>query len=265
MPEILEVEAYRRGASRAVGRHFGALWVLDAHCLSKGTDAGSLAAVLRGARLEAARRRGKLLVLDTTGGRLGIHFSMAGGLVVDGSPVIDRLLYGPPSSEERWVRLRAAFQQGGGLALHDPRRLARVALDPDEEALGPDALALTGAQLAGALRPERASRGPGPALKAALLDQRRLAGLGNLLVDEVLWRAKLSPLRPAGALGDAQIAGLQGTIRSTLTQLAQRGGSHTGDLVPARRPGGRCPSDGAALARQVVGGRTTFWCPRHQR
>ena len=102
------------------------------------------------------------------------------------------------------------------------------------------------------------------ALKARLLDQRRVAGLGNLLVDEALWRAGLSPLREARSLDAPESARLHRNIRRTLAVLGERGGSHTGDLQPARVRGGCCPRDGTPLRREQVGGRTTYWCPEHQ-
>jgi formamidopyrimidine-DNA glycosylase len=134
-----------------------------------------------------------------------------------------------------------------------------VVLDPDEGRLGPDALAATAAQLVAALA------GSATPLKARLLDQSRLAGVGNLMADEVLWRARLSPLRPACSLTPAEGRRLHRELRRTVDQLIERGGSHLGDLVPHRRPGGSCPRDGRPLARATVGGRTTWWCPHHQR
>jgi formamidopyrimidine-DNA glycosylase len=102
-------------------------------------------------------------------------------------------------------------------------------------------------------------------LKARLLDQRRLAGLGNLLVDEILWSAGLDPARPASTVTAAELRRLHRHLRDTLETLMARGGSHTGDLQAQRRVGGRCPRDGAFLQRRVVAGRTTFSCPVHQR
>jgi formamidopyrimidine-DNA glycosylase len=145
------------------------------------------------------------------------------------------------------------------MVVGDPRLLGGVSLDPHESALGPDALSVTAAQLRAALD------GSAVALKARLMDQSRLAGVGNLIADEVLWRASLSPLRRAGSLGPSEHRRLLHHLRRTLSDLIERGGSHTGDLMAERRPGGRCPRDGAELRRSVVGGRTTWWCGRHQR
>jgi formamidopyrimidine-DNA glycosylase len=97
------------------------------------------------------------------------------------------------------------------------------------------------------------------------MDQSRIAGLGNLLTDEVLWRAGLDPARDAGGLDDTERAMLARTIRHTVRVLGRRGGSHTGDLQASRARGGVCPRDGAELLRRTVGGRTTYSCPVHQR
>jgi formamidopyrimidine-DNA glycosylase len=97
------------------------------------------------------------------------------------------------------------------------------------------------------------------------MDQGAVAGLGNLLVDEVLWRAGIAPTRAADSLTADEQRRLARGVRTVLQVLGRRGGSHTGDLMVARTPGGHCPRDGAELRRATVGGRTTYWCPDHQR
>jgi formamidopyrimidine-DNA glycosylase len=88
--------------------------------------------------------------------------------------------------------------------------------------------------------------------------------LGNLLTDEVLWRAGLAPTRPAGSLTSGEHTRLGRAVRTTLSTLGRRGGSHTGDLQEHRQRDGICPRDGSPLVRATVGGRTTYWCPLHQ-
>jgi formamidopyrimidine-DNA glycosylase len=260
VPELLEVERYRRLAEAGLDRFIAEVTVDDPHCLTAPATPAVLRAVLVGRRFLAARRRGKLLLLDTADVTLGVRFGMTGTLVVDDRPGVDDLLYAP-GLDARWIRWRLRFADGGEMALHDPRRLARVVLGPQEGVLGPDALTVTVGQLRAAL----AARGPGPPLKARLLDQSRVAGIGNLLADEILWRAGLAPGRPCATLTDAELRRLQRHLRTTLEELALRGGSHTGDLMAERHVGGRCPRDGAELARGTFGGRTTWWCPAHQR
>jgi formamidopyrimidine-DNA glycosylase len=178
---------------------------------------------------------------------------------VDDDVALDRLEYGPDRTDPAWRRFAMRFAPSGSLAIDDPRRLGGVELWPDVEALGPDALTVSLRDLRSALAGVRAP------LKAALLDQHRVAGLGNLLVDEILWRAGFDPARPAGSLTDEELRHLRTTMRRTLRQMTRRGGSHTGDLQVARIPGGLCPRDGTPLDRRVVGGRTTYSCPAHQR
>jgi formamidopyrimidine-DNA glycosylase len=91
-----------------------------------------------------------------------------------------------------------------------------------------------------------------------------VAGIGNLLADEMLWRAGLDPARPAGDLTPAELRRLHRHLRRTLDELDERGGSHTGDLQAARVRGAVCPRDRAPLERRTIGGRTTYSCPHHQ-
>jgi len=259
VPELVEVELSRRLAERLGGRTVASVDLIDPHAGSGGF--GGLASVLNGATFASPRRLGKLLLLDTDRATLGMHFGMTGRLVIDGQPALDRLVYSPVKLEERWIRFSIALRDGGRVALHDARRLARVSIDPDESALGPDAASVTLDQLRRAL----SGRTRGTALKARMLDQAHLAGIGNLIADEVLWRASLSPERPSASLDAGEIRGLQRRLRSTIAMLLKRGGSHTGDLMAARVRGGLCPRDGHPLARSTVGGRTTYWCPTHQR
>ncbi|HEX9530748.1 MAG TPA: DNA-formamidopyrimidine glycosylase family protein [Acidimicrobiales bacterium] len=261
MPELPEVEAYRRIGSRALGRPIVGVHAPDAWFLKGGLSAAGLSEAMVGRALVAVRRVGKVLLFDTSGPGpvLGLRFGMTGRLLVDGAAGVDRLLHSSRREEERWDRCRLRFDDGGDLRIRDPRRLGGVSLDPREDLLGPDAAAITPAQLRAALAGSRV------ALKARLLDQRRVAGVGNLMADETLWRSALSPLRPAGGLTTAEHRRLHRHLRSTVADLIERGGSHLGDLIPHRVPGGRCPRDGAELRSDTVGGRATWWCPRHQR
>jgi len=265
MPEILEVERYRAFAERALDRPIARVWMVDGGYGRGGTTPPRLRSALVGRSFGAARRRGKLLLLDVKDGpTLGLRFGMTGGLVVDGREALDRLRYGPGVFDDKWVRVRFTFVDGGHLFMHDPRRFGSVELAPDENRLGPDALTVSLRQLRSALAAAGArSAGHAAPLKARLMDQERLAGVGNLLADEILWRAGLDPAR-RNPLSEEELRGLHRALRATLRQLARRGGSHTGDLMDARQPGGHCPLDGVALRRDVVGGRTTFWCPKHQ-
>jgi formamidopyrimidine-DNA glycosylase len=184
---------------------------------------------------------------------------MTGRLVVDGVPGVDELRYASIRDVPAWDRFVVAFAEGGELRMRDPRRLGGVSLEPDEGAMGVDAAAVRPAQLREVLAGSRAP------LKARLMDQARLAGIGNLIADEVLYRAALDPARPAGSLDAAEVRRLHRHLRGTIDDLLDRGGSHLGNVIPARGPGGMCPRDGTPLVRRTVGGRTTWSCPRHQR
>lgn len=260
MPELIEVEQYRALAETVVGRRVRRAILPDAWFVKRAAP-GDVVAVLRNATVVGARRRGKLLVLDLDGDRpgLGLRFGMTGRLLVDGRAAIERLEYSSSRDDPAWDRVVLEFVGGGRLVVRDPRRLGAVELDPDEAALGPDAASITSAAL------RRALAGATAPLKARLLDQSRVSGLGNLLVDEVLWRAALAPTRPAGELEADTVTRLARVIRTTVRLLSTRGGSHTGDLQEHRRPGSICPRDGEPLVRATVGGRTTYWCEAHQR
>jgi formamidopyrimidine-DNA glycosylase len=264
VPEILEVELYRVSAEAALHRPITRAWMVDSRYGRGGTTPARLRAALVGRSFSAARRIGKLLLLDTDGGpTLGLRFGMTGGLVVDGNEALDRLRYGPGVFNEKWVRARITFQDGGDLLMHDPRRFGSLELAPDEGRLGPDALTVSLADLRAALAIAPGRSGVAAPLKARFMDQERLAGVGNLLADEILYRAGLAPDRRT-PLTDAEIRELHKQLRSTLRQLGRRGGSHMGDLMEERVEGARCPRDGAELRRETVGGRTTYWCPLHQ-
>jgi formamidopyrimidine-DNA glycosylase len=277
MPELPEVETYRRLAERALERSIDEVVAPDAWYLKRGLTGRAAAAALTGRRFIAARRRGKTLYLDSSddGPVLKLGFGMSGRLVVDGVTGIDRLLGegdgdGPepraaraPSSAreaalEPWDRFAIRFEDGGDLRMRDARRLGRVELDADESRLGPDAVGLTPAALRAVLGTSTAP------LKARLMDQSRLAGVGNLIADELLWRAGLDPDRAAGSLDARELRRLHRHLVATLAHVLARG-SHTGTLIPERRPGGVCPKDGTPLVRRTIGGRTTWSCPEHQR
>lgn len=261
MPEVLEIESYRRLAERVVGATIVRGWS-DGYAAKKLTSVSAWNRAVRGLTITAAARRGKLLILETDGVALGIRFGMTGVLLLDGVAGIDGLFYGPHRYREEWTRGGLEFDDGRKLLLHDPRRLGRFEIDPPLDGLGFDALTLTRREFDAVVR---VSRGEGPAIKARLLDQTMVAGVGNLLGDEMLFRAAIDPRTPTGALNDEQRTRLYRAFTQTMRTLGRRGGSHTGDHMAARFPGGLCPLDGGAMLAQTIGGRTTYWCNQHQR
>ncbi len=260
MPELLEIEAYRQlFEARALGRVVQHLEAPDDWYLKEGLSAGGLRDAVVGDRFTAARRHGKLLLADLERGpTLGLRFGMTGRLIVDGRQGLEHLEYGSDRAEPTWDRVVVHFDDGGHLRIRDPRRLGGVLIEPDTSRLGPDAAALGLPALRDIVG---ASRAP---VKALLMNQERIAGLGNLLCDDVLFRAGIDPRREARSLEADEVRRLHRAIRRSLDELGRRGGSHTGDLQADRHPGGMCPRCGTELRREQVGGRTTYWCPGHQ-
>ena len=261
MPELIEVEAYRQHARKVLGRVVERIDAPDRFINKRGVTERALREAFVGRAFTDDRRIGKLLLLDTDHGdgpTLGLRFGMTGRLLVDGDAPIEDLEYGPKRSIREWDRFAVRFAGGGELVLNDPRRLGAVELDPDESRMGVDACAITAAGLRRVLADSHAP------VKARLMDQDRIAGLGNLLTDEALYQAGIDPARPAGSLSPAETRRLHRHLRTTIERLFLRGGSHTGDLQVARVRGGRCPRDGVPLDRRTIGGRTTYSCPRHQ-
>ena len=266
MPELIEVEIYRRTATLVLGRRISSVEVVDPFGLRHdpfGRGTADVASAIVGTTVLSARRLGKLLLVDL--GRdclpdvvLGLRFGMTGRLLVDGRGGIDELRYSSGRDDPAWDRFRVCFEGGGSLAVRDPRRLGTLELDPDESALGVDATRLT----LSALR--RVLAGSSTAVKARLLDQHLVCGIGNLLADEILWRAGVAPGVAASGIGALRVRRLYGAVHETLTELTERGGSHLGDVMEARRPGGTSPRDGAPMRVATIGGRTTWWCPKHQ-
>jgi formamidopyrimidine-DNA glycosylase len=259
VPEILEVESYRQLADRVVGATITRGWA-DAYAAKKLTSVGAWARAVKGLTVTGTARRGKLMLLDTDGVRLGVRFGMTGVLLIDGDAGIDGLFYGPHDFRSDWVRGGLEFDDGRKLLLHDPRRLGRFEIAPDLSELGPDALTLTRKQFDEVVT----TRGDGPAIKARLMDQSSVAGVGNLLADEMLFRAGIDPRTPTGLLSLEQRTALYKTFTQTMRTLQRRGGSHLGDHMEGRYPGAFCPRDGAPMLSATIGGRTTYWCSKHQ-
>jgi formamidopyrimidine-DNA glycosylase len=258
VPELPEVERARALVeARALGRRVAEIddadtWVCRPH------SPGEISDALVGRTLTKALRRGKSMWVETDDGDgpdLGIHLGMAGRIVVDDSAAGDRVR---GADGPKWDRFTIRFEDGGMLALRDKRRLGRVRLEPDLTGVGPDS-AVVGREEFRA----RVGRGTAP-LKARIMDQAVIAGVGNLLADEALWQAHLSPVREAGSLSTEELDRLRRAIRAAVRSAVKLGGVHTGKLISHRERGGRCPRDGTELVRETVGGRTTYWCPAEQ-
>ena len=246
MPELPEAERARAQIEKVLGREIVAVDDRDTY-VCRPHAPGEIADALIGHRLTKALRRGKFLWAETDDGpELGLHLGMAGKIVVDGEP------------HERWDRFVLEFADGSRMALHDRRRLGRALINPDFDHVGPDAALISRDKFR-----ERVGRGAMP-LKARLLDQKSLSGVGNLLADETLWRARLSPQRVSGELSEEELDHLRRVLRAATRDAIRKGGVHTGDFITHRKRGAPCPRCGTTVERATIGGRTTFWCPNCQ-
>jgi formamidopyrimidine-DNA glycosylase len=270
MPELPEVET----VARALRRVLPGLRVRRVTCRFPGvvsTGARALQEALRGRTFTAVRRHGKFLFLGLSDGReVALHLRMTGQLLLLPR---DRLADRHCHLE---IQLAGAPRK---LVYRDVRKFGRFELLTGSRAdfirdrrLGPDALTIQGDTLYEILQSTR--RG----LKAALLDQRCLAGLGNIYTDEVLFRERLSPLRRSDSLSRAGARSLAESIRAVLRAALRRRGTSISDYVdPGGRRGGfqfvlqvygrdgeACPRCGSAIVRTIVAGRGTWTCPRCQ-
>ena len=277
MPELPEVETARAAIERAgLRRRITDVDDSDTY-VCRPHAPGEIRAALIGRTLTGAFRRGKTMWCETSGvGRsrtpgpvLGLHLGMSGHILITspGAPLTeggdwmngryDRLA-ATGKDLTRWDRFMITYADGGTLRLFDPRRLGRVRLDPNLDDLGPDAAMVSASEFA-----ERVGGSRAP-VKARLLDQSVIAGVGNLLADEILWQARISPRRPSGDLSRTELMILHEAVQDAVRSAIDKGGSHTGTMIDFRKAGRHCPRCGAELTRATVGGRTTWWCPVEQ-
>lgn len=278
MPELPEVETVMRGlAARLQGRRIARAQAMRAD-LRWALPPG-LGTRLTGARVEGFRRRAKYILMRLDGGdSMLLHLGMSGRMAIDE-------IGAAPVAHEHLVIETA---DGGRIALIDPRRFGSVDLVPTNAEdghrllarLGPEPLdaGFHAAGLAAALAGRRTP------IKTALLDQRIVAGLGNIYVCEALFRAGIDPRRLAASLHSAEIAALVPAIRAVLHEAIAAGGSSLRDYVQPSgelgyfqhawqvygRAGLPCPTcpglpGCAGIERIAQAGRSTFFCPRHQR
>jgi formamidopyrimidine-DNA glycosylase len=265
MPELPDVEMFRRAAElHCLGREIAGATVSDPASV-EGITVAALRHRLKGARLQGFRRHGKHLLIELDlPAVLTLHFGTNGSL---------RFLP-KEEPEPAYARLRLDLAGGDRLAYLNPRRIGRVGLAPDAETfvaaagLGPDALdpAFDAAAFAAALAGRR------QAVKLVLTDQARMAGIGNIYADEILFQAGLFPGTEARSLDTGQVRHLFETMKRVLRSATNHGlgaegagaGAPAGWLLAERHRGGRCPRCGTPLHTATLGGRTGYFCPRCQ-
>jgi len=261
MPELPDVEAFRRRLNAgALRRTIERVVVRDKRILG-GVSAAAFVRRLKGARFLSSRRHGKhLLVKLDRGGWLTLHFGLTGGLT----------LFKEAEGEPPFTRVRFDFARGRSLAYTNRRMIGRVGAAGDAaafvaaERLGPDALdpRFTLAAFREALAESRRT------IKAALMDQTALAGVGNVYADEILFQAGLHPEIAVSRLDSRQIARVFRALKRVLrTAVAVGAGSEErferlprGFLLPHRHKGGRCPRCRRPLRVFKAAGRTSYAC-----
>lgn len=272
MPELPEVETIRRDlAASVVGETVEQVVWLDERMVRGPVRSDELAVRIAGQRATQVVRRGKFLVWKfASRSGLLMHLGMSGRLVVEEDPTTPWRLH---------THLVLRLSSGVQVRLSDPRRFGRVTwLDPPARLpvpLGPEPLSrtFTASRLAAALAHRQAP------IKALLLDQRIVAGLGNIYVDEALYRASVSPRQPGGTLDRDRVVALHRAIRHVLREaIRDRGttfldyrdgrgeaGSHQRRLEVYGRAGEPCRRCGQPIVRVVVAARGTHVCPGCQR
>jgi formamidopyrimidine-DNA glycosylase len=265
MPELPDVEGFKRVlAKSALRKAIDRVAVNDARILGK-LPARTFVSRLQGAKLVEARRHGKHLMarLDR-GGWLTLHFGMTGALQ----------FVRQPDAEPPFTRVRLDFADDGSLAYTNKRMIGRVGLVDDAadfiaaEKLGPDALDRRfdlDAFKAAVLGSKRD-------VKAVLMDQQLMAGIGNIYSDEILFQAGMSPAERIDKLAPGELKRLFVEMRKVLdTAIAVGAGSEQlvermpeGSLLPERKKGGRCPRCRSSLKVFKIGGRTAYCCPQCQ-
>jgi formamidopyrimidine-DNA glycosylase len=243
VPELPEAERARQTLESVLRRRIAAVDDRDTY-VCRPHQPGEIASALVGHAFASAHRRGKFLWLLTEDGpTLGLHLGMAGHIALEA-----------PEDKPLWDRFTVEFEDGTRFALRDRRRLGRAVLNPDFSHVGPDAADVGRDEFR-----RRIGAGNAP-VKARLLDQGAISGVGNLLADQALWQARLAPQRPTSSLSTEELDRLRRELRAAIRSAVRLGGVHTGRFVQVRGRDGSCPRCGSGLSRAVVGGRTTYWC-----
>ncbi|MDG1128591.1 DNA-formamidopyrimidine glycosylase [Rhodobacteraceae bacterium EhC02] len=283
MPELPEVETVRRGLAPVMEGQVIAEARVNRPDLRWPFPPG-MAARLTGRRVLRLRRRSKYILADLDSGEtLLIHLGMSGRMLVSGDP-LGRFVHDHPAAEKH-DHVVLDMDNGARITFNDPRRFGAMDLLETATAEQHKLLALIGPEPLGNDFSEpylvAAFKGRNTPVKSALLDQRIVAGLGNIYVCEALFRSRISPRRKAGQIAATRVAALVPIIRQVLAEAIEAGGSSLRDFRQADgelgyfqhsfdaygREGEPCRAAGctATIARIVQSGRSTFYCPQCQR
>lgn len=283
MPELPEVETVRRGLVPVM--EGGVIERADVNRPDlRWPFPERMAERLRGQTVQRLRRRSKYILADLDGGEtLLIHLGMSGRIMVSGDP-LGQFVHDHPAPEKH-DHVVFHMQNGARITFNDPRRFGAMDLMPTVTAEQHRLLSVLGPEPLGNAFDEThliaAFRGKNTPVKAALLDQRIVCGLGNIYVCEALFRAGISPLRKAGRIAAPRVAALVPIIREVLRDAIEAGGSSLRDFRKADgelgyfqhsfdvygREGEPCRADGChgVIRRVVQSGRSSFYCPVCQR
>ncbi len=258
MPELPEVEVYRRFFDEHVARRAVRSVDVPDPAIVRNASPEELGQALAGHAFEEPRRRGKWLLCPAGGPILLFHFGMTGDLVWSGDEPErhrhDRLVIVLEGGELRYRNMR---RLGGAWLARNGDELRALLAD-----LGPDALEVERAEFLTRLSSRRGG------VKAALMDQSFVAGVGNLLADEILWQARLHPRRrieDIDAVGRSRLFRIMHRVLRTAVERFDYLETRTRWLNHVRGlPRARCPRCRTPLARETVTGRTAYFCPACQ-
>jgi formamidopyrimidine-DNA glycosylase len=282
VPELPEVETIcRQLEPEIVGRTIEGVEIFDERW-SRPDPPAVIERGVSGRRIGAVRRRGKYILVELDQGpTLLMHLRMTGNVVVGDRRLGGERLYESGPDPDAHLRAELRLDDGRSIRFTDPRRFGHAGLLAATEVEPYFAERLGVEPLGGRLTPEligRLAAGRTAPLKSFLLDQRRIAGIGNIYADEALHRARLHPLSPAGSMRPEHCEELRDGIVEALEAGIRKGGSSIDDYRDARgergsmqdeflvhtREGEACPRCGETIARVVVGGRSTYFCANCQ-
>lgn len=259
MPELPDVEVYHQYLdATSLHQQIQKVISVDRNILWK-ISPQKFRSLLEGQQIRESTRHGKYVFAKLKEDRyLGLHFGMSGSLKY----------FKDEDEPPAHTRMLVRFRNGYHLAYISVRKLGKIFVATDvkrfiaQQQLGPDALAIDSYAFRSVFQNRRSS------VKTALMNQKELAGLGNIYTDEILFHAGIRPTRKCSQLSDKEWLQIFRTMRTVLHAVikkrAQPDRFPASYLTPHREPGAKCPKCGSRLTQERVGGRTTYYCPKDQ-